>query len=97
MKKWIWMMTVLTAIVVLAACGNQGKTEGTKEETVTVKDMLNKDGVKIKKNPKKVVVFDMGSLDTLDKLGVDVTALPKQVVPNIYPNMKVTNMRMSAV
>ncbi|WP_342689581.1 ABC transporter substrate-binding protein [Bacillus pumilus] len=81
MKKWIWMMTLLTAIVVLAACGNQGKTEGTKEETVTVKDMLNKDGVKIKKNPKKVVVFDMGSLDTLDKLGVDVTALPKQVVP----------------
>ncbi|MEK4789239.1 MULTISPECIES: siderophore ABC transporter substrate-binding protein [Bacillus] len=81
MKRWIWMMTVLTAIVVLAACGNQGKTEGTKEETVTVKDMLNKDGVKIKKNPKKVVVFDMGSLDTLDKLGVNVTALPKQVVP----------------
>ncbi|MCC9088937.1 siderophore ABC transporter substrate-binding protein [Bacillus pumilus] len=81
MKKWIWMMTVLTAIVVLAACGNQGKTEGTNEETVTVKDMLNKDGVKIKKNPKKVVVFDMGSLDTLDKLGVNVTALPKQVVP----------------
>lgn len=57
------------------------KTEGTKGETVTVKDMLNKDGVKIKKNPKKVVVFDMGSLDTLDKLGVNVTALPKQVVP----------------
>ncbi|WP_226570167.1 siderophore ABC transporter substrate-binding protein [Bacillus stratosphericus] len=81
MKKWIWMMTVLTAIVVLAACGNQGKTEGTNEETLTVKDMLNKDGVKIKKNPKKVVVFDMGSLDTLDKLGVNVTALPKQVVP----------------
>ncbi|PRO41216.1 siderophore ABC transporter substrate-binding protein [Bacillus sp. LLTC93] len=81
MKKWIWMMTVLTAIVVLAACGNQGKTEGTNEEMVTVKDMLNKDGVKIKKNPKKVVVFDMGSLDTLDKLGVNVTALPKQVVP----------------
>ncbi|BBP88314.1 hypothetical protein BsIDN1_19320 [Bacillus safensis] len=82
MRKWTWMMTILIAIVVLAACGNQGKTEGTKGETVTVKDMLNKDGVKIKKNPKKkVVVFDMGSLDTLDKLGVNVTALPKQVVP----------------
>ncbi|KIL22947.1 siderophore ABC transporter substrate-binding protein [Bacillus altitudinis] len=81
MKKWIWMITVLTAIAVLAACGNQGKTAGTNEETVTVKDMLNKDGVKVKKNPKKVVVFDMGSLDTLDKLGVNVTALPKQVIP----------------
>lgn len=53
MKKWIWMITVLTAIAVLAACGNQGETAGTNEETVTVKDMLNKDGVKIKKNPKK--------------------------------------------
>ncbi|MGN7280675.1 siderophore ABC transporter substrate-binding protein [Bacillus altitudinis] len=82
MKKWIWMITVLTAIAVLAACGNQGKTAGTNEETVTVKDMLNKDGVKVKKNPKKVVVFDMGSLDTLDKLGVNVTALPKQVIPH---------------
>ena len=81
MKKWIWMITVLTAIAVLAACGNQGKTAGTNEETVTVKDMLNKDGVKVKKNPKKVVVFDIGSLDTLDKLGVNVTALPKQVIP----------------
>ncbi|MCY7688662.1 siderophore ABC transporter substrate-binding protein [Bacillus altitudinis] len=81
MKKWIWMITVLTAIAVLAACGNQGETAGTNEETVTVKDMLNKDGVKVKKNPKKVVVFDMGSLDTLDKLGVNVTALPKQVIP----------------
>ncbi|MFS0654962.1 siderophore ABC transporter substrate-binding protein [Bacillus sp. 179-C3.3 HS] len=81
MKKWIWMMTLLTAIVVLAACGNQGKTEGKNEETITVKDMLNKEGVEIKKNPKKVVVFDMGSLDTLDKLGVNVTALPKQAVP----------------
>lgn len=88
MKKWMLMMTVLTAIVVLAACGTQGKTEGTNEETVTVKDKLNKDGVKIKKNPKKVVVFDMGSLDTLDKLGVNVTALPKQVVPKYLSKYK---------
>ena len=52
MKKWIWMITVLTAIAVLAACGNQGETAGTNEETVTVKDMLNKDGVKVKKTRK---------------------------------------------
>ncbi|SDZ11716.1 iron complex transport system substrate-binding protein [Evansella caseinilytica] len=32
-------------------------------------------------NPEKVVVFDYGTLDTLDKLGVDVTAVPQDNLP----------------
>lgn len=35
----------------------------------------------VKKNPQKVVVFDYGTLDTLDKLGVEVTGLPKASIP----------------
>lgn len=31
----------------------------------------------VKKNPEKVIVFDYGVLDTLDKIGVDVIGLPK--------------------
>lgn len=31
--------------------------------------------------PQRVIVFDFGSLDTLDTLGVDVIALPKSVIP----------------
>lgn len=38
--------------------------------------------ITVKKNPEKVVVFDFGTLDTLDKLGVEVTALPKSNVPS---------------
>jgi len=33
------------------------------------------------KKPERVVVFDFGALDTLDKLGVDVIALPKTLIP----------------
>lgn len=35
----------------------------------------------VKANPSKVVVFDFGSLDTLDKLGVEVASIPQGNVP----------------
>lgn len=44
---------------------------------VIVIDQFNKDGIKIKKNFKKVVVFSMGVFDILDKLGVEVVGLLK--------------------
>lgn len=36
----------------------------------------------IEKNPEKVVVFDMGVLDTLDNLGVEIAGVPKGNIPN---------------
>ncbi|MFD2115694.1 siderophore ABC transporter substrate-binding protein [Paenibacillus yanchengensis] len=47
--------------------------------TVVVKHQLGEDTVT--KNPQKVVVFDYGTLDTLDKLGVEVAAMPKGSLP----------------
>lgn len=35
----------------------------------------------VKTNPQKVIVFDYGTLDTLDKLGIEVTAVPKASLP----------------
>lgn len=86
MKKVLVMFAAVLTAIVVAACGNQGAKETTggeskQKETVTVTDQFNKDGIKIKKNPKKVVVFSMGALDTLDKLGVEVAGLPKQAIP----------------
>lgn len=64
----------------LVGCGstnNEGSSDSTgkaatsstaKEETLEVNDSNGK--VTVPKNPKKVVVFDNGSLDTLDALGV---------------------------
>lgn len=36
---------------------------------------------KVKENPETVVVFDFGTLDTLDQLGVKVTAVPQSNLP----------------
>ncbi len=38
--------------------------------------------VTLKEQPKKVVVFDYGFLDTLDALGVEVAGVPQQSVPS---------------
>lgn len=89
------MLFIITAVlvVVLAACGNKNTAEPTKEasaeptntsaasgsEELTIKHKLGE--TKVKKNPQKVVVFDFGILDTLDKLGVQVTGVPQANIP----------------
>lgn len=57
-----------------------------KEEVVAVKHQLGE--AKVIKNPKKVVVFDFGVLDSLDRLGVEVTALPKDGIPTYLAKYK---------
>src|SRR5690606_9946729 len=91
----VWMkkltMTVLLAalMIVLAACGTKEKEEGkttssnTNEasEMISVKHELSDKPVEVTKNPEKVVVFDFGTLDTLDDLGIEVAGLPRANVP----------------
>lgn len=75
--KRLALSVLLMATLGLAACGNTGnsstlstQTSNTTEQTtVSIKDS-NGDRVEVQKNPQKVVVFDNGSLDTLDALGV---------------------------
>ena len=97
MKKLYSFLTVALFIFVLAACGtdtsssdepkaketaSEETTEGAeaKSEEITVKHQLGETPVMT--NPEKVVVFDFGVLDTLDKLGVEVTGLPQDNVPD---------------
>ncbi|GGF92941.1 siderophore ABC transporter substrate-binding protein [Paenibacillus abyssi] len=49
----------------------------------------------VKKNPEKVVVFDFGALDTLDKLGVEVAGVPQANIPpylSKYEDAKYANV-----
>ncbi|WP_232698140.1 siderophore ABC transporter substrate-binding protein [Brevibacillus daliensis] len=100
MKKngLLFFMTLMLAVLV-AACGtnnasNTSAPESTngaapapaQAEEIVVKHKLGE--AKVKKNPEKVVVFDFGSLSTLDKLGVDVLAVPKDSVPSYMPKYK---------
>ncbi|HBS44933.1 MAG TPA: ABC transporter, partial [Paenibacillus sp.] len=90
------IMTVFLAVI-LAACGSNnaatsdnstasaGNTEATtapntESKELTIKHELGE--ITIKSNPQKVVVFDFGTLDTLDKLGVEITGVPQSNVPS---------------
>lgn len=48
-------------------------------EELTFKHQLGE--TKVKKNPKKVIAFDFGALDTLDKLGIEVTGVAQKNLP----------------
>ncbi|MFD6439515.1 siderophore ABC transporter substrate-binding protein [Peribacillus sp. NPDC060186] len=86
MKKLSLLLLIAMLAVVAVACGSNNekeesspKKESAKSEEITVKHQLGE--TKVKTNPKKVVVFDMGTLDTLDKLGVEVAAVPHDGLP----------------
>lgn len=74
MKKWMFSFVVVASLLTACGTGNKSKdttatkTASSEETTLTVKDSNGE--VKVTKNPQKVVVFDNGSLDTLDALGV---------------------------
>ncbi|WJQ12615.1 siderophore ABC transporter substrate-binding protein [Geobacillus stearothermophilus] len=97
-KRWLSVVVALL-LVVLAACGNgnsekaSGNTSNNnnEEKTVQVEEITvshELGEVKVKKNPEKVVVFDFGVLDTLDRLGVNVTGLPQMNVPSYLEKYK---------
>ncbi|MBO0997748.1 siderophore ABC transporter substrate-binding protein [Bacillus sp. SD075] len=86
MKKLSLLLLIAMLAVVAVACGSDkekeessAKKESAKSEEITVKHQLGE--TKVKTNPEKVVVFDMGALDTLDKLGVEVAAVPHDGLP----------------
>ena len=62
------------------------------QEELSIKHQLGE--TKVKKNPKNVVVFDYSVLETLDKLGVEVAAVPQESLPphlSKYKDAKYTN------
>ncbi|WP_075981147.1 siderophore ABC transporter substrate-binding protein [Bacillus massilinigeriensis] len=86
MKRKLSLMILIAVVAIFtAACGSSsqsstGDSEKKKgKEVITVKHQLGE--TEVEKNPEKVVVFDFGALDTLDKLGVEVTGVPKQNLP----------------
>lgn len=76
MKKYLIGLTIALLGLGLAGCGS-ANSAGTDDstgksaaETATLEVEDSNGQITVPKNPKKVVVFDNGSLDTLDALGV---------------------------
>ncbi|WP_202080997.1 siderophore ABC transporter substrate-binding protein [Caldalkalibacillus salinus] len=93
MKKALFFIG-LAMVVLLVACGtdttvegdntlsekNQVDAQGTEVvQEVTIVDQLGETVVPVK--PEKVVVFDFGILDSLDKLGISVAGVPQANIP----------------
>ncbi|MCM3693496.1 siderophore ABC transporter substrate-binding protein [Neobacillus niacini] len=86
MKKWSFLVVMISMMLLLAACGSMedSKSESTDAKTAAAEKMTieHKYGeAVIEKNPEKIVVFDFGILDTLDELGVEVTGVPQTAIP----------------
>lgn len=79
------MGIVLAIIIVLGggylvAKNMEGKTSNTIGE-VAVTHKLSETPVMVPKNPEKTIVFDYGTLDTLDTLNVDVAGVARSNMP----------------
>lgn len=86
MKRKLSLIILIAMVAIFtAACGSNstsstgGSEEKKEKQTITVKHRLGE--TKVEKDPEKVVVFDFGTLDTLDKLGVEVTGIPQDNLP----------------
>src|SRR5699024_9099775 len=86
MKKFVFLVLLGVILAALAACGSNNTQQGeaqndeAKNDTVTIEHELGE--TEVEKDPEKVVVFDFGALDTLDKLDVDVAGIPQDTVPS---------------
>ncbi len=89
-KSLFILVLVLITSLALTACNSKkdaedvvvdsGENKNTEEpSTITITHELGE--VVIDKNPKKVIVFDYATLDSLDKLGVEIIGLPKSNIP----------------
>lgn len=102
MKSFKKAALASTLVLLIAACGNEQKTESTVSETqttasttqavtnapanMTVKHVSGETTVKM--NPQRVIAFDFGSLDTLEALGIDVIGIPKANIPSYLSEYK---------
>lgn len=83
MKRNILAVCMLLLAVTLTACGGN-KVERPAANTVQGEEVVithRMGETKVKKNPQKVVVFDFGALDTLERWGVPISAIPQDVIP----------------
>lgn len=70
-------LTTIAAFLVAVSCNNN-KTEKVTTETIAITHKLGTTEVPV--NPQKVVVYDVGTLETLDELGIPIAGIPKDYV-----------------
>lgn len=79
-KRTIFLLTVIIFTLIITACDAKPEEEASNsKETVTIEHDL--DETVVNKNPERIIVFDYGILDALDKMEIDIVGLPKKTIP----------------
>lgn len=74
-------MAGLAAILIAISCKKDTRqTNSTDLPVIEINHQLG--STKVTDNPQRIVVFDMGSLETLDQLGIKIVGMPKDFVPD---------------
>lgn len=82
MRKILGISILSILIVITVGCSTTDEKESetsSVSKQITIKHELGE--TEVTKNPKKVAVFDFGTLDTLDYLGIEVTGVPQASIP----------------
>lgn len=95
LKKWRLVSLAVIGLVILGACGTSKTSDkatsasSDKQETVKVTDGNGKT-LELASHPKKVVVFDMGALDTIREFGKSevVVGAPLKTLPSYLSSFK---------
>lgn len=80
MKRIVLLSIISVLTLVVTACGSSDASSNSNGSTgESEKIMVNHElgETEVTKNPEKVVVFDYGTLDTLNKLGIEVKGVPQ--------------------
>lgn len=80
-KHFIILSVLIISILALVGCSNNSKeansddqdSQSAEEEIIAIEHPLGK--AEVKKNPERVIVFDYATLDSLDKMGVEILGL----------------------
>ena len=79
----------LACFIFFTACNNSSSdTSSDERESHTIEHKLG--SIEVVENPKKIVVFDLGSLETLHELGIneEVVGIPKRALPDYLDSYK---------
>ncbi|ACO85997.1 ABC transporter [Clostridium botulinum] len=90
MNKKVWTIVGILIVFIVGGTLFLKPKENKKEEasSVDIKITHKLGEATLKKNPKKVVVFDYGTLDSLDKMRIEIKGLPKSNIPSYLSKYK---------
>lgn len=79
-------ISLIIITISLPSCSSTGKVEGEKQDSIEITHKFGK--TKIRKQPSKIVVLDIGALETLHELQVTPVGIPKKFMPNYLDDLK---------